>query len=69
MINAARYANDSYDVRLAVIRALSSLTHEHANQIAEAVAAGAPEWEVDRLDDYNGYLAVPSRRWWNRVVA
>jgi len=57
MINT-RYANDSYDVRLAVIRALSSLTHEHANQIAEAVAAGAPEWEVDRLDDYNGYLAV-----------
>ena len=57
MINT-RYANDSYDVGPAVIRALSSLTHDHANQIAEAVEAGAPDWEVDRLDDYNGYLAV-----------
>jgi hypothetical protein len=42
----------------AVIRPLTSLTHEHANQIATAVQAGAPEWEVDRLDDYDGYLGV-----------
>jgi hypothetical protein len=57
MINA-RYVSDSYDVGPAVIRALSSLTHDHANQIAQAVAAGAPDWEIDRLDDPNGYLAI-----------
>ena len=41
-----------------MIPALTNLTHEHANQIAEAVQAGPPDWEVDVLDDYNGYLSV-----------
>ena len=57
MINT-RYASDSYDVGPAVIRALSSLTHDHADKIAEAVEAGAPDWEVDRVDDPDGYVAV-----------
>jgi hypothetical protein len=54
----ARLVGYGYDVGPAVIRALSSLTHDHARQIAEAVQAHAPEWDVDCLDDYNGYLAL-----------
>jgi hypothetical protein len=36
MINA-RDVSQSYDVGPAVIRALSSLTHKHASQIAQAL--------------------------------
>ena len=57
MINT-RYANDSYDVGPAVIRALSSLTHDQADKIADAVAASAPDWEVDRAHEPDGYVAV-----------
>ena len=57
MINT-RYANDSYDLGPAVIRALSSLTHDNAGTIAEAVEAGAPDWEVDRVHEPDGYVAV-----------
>jgi hypothetical protein len=57
MINT-RYVGQSYHLGPAVIRALRSLTHDHANQIEDAVQASAPEWDVDRIDDYNGYLAV-----------
>jgi hypothetical protein len=53
-----RYVDYGYEVGPAMIRALSSLTRDHARQIAEAVQADAPAWEVDCLDDYNGYLAV-----------
>jgi hypothetical protein len=57
MINTPS-ASDSYDVGPAVIRALSSLTHDNADKIAQAVEAGAPDWEVDRVDDPDGYVAV-----------
>ena len=57
MINT-RYANDSYDLGPAVIRALSSLTHDQADKIADAVAASAPDWEVDRVHEPDGYVAV-----------
>ena len=53
-----RCLNQSCDVGPVVIPALSSLTHEDADQIAKAVQAGAPDWEVDRVDDYDGYLSV-----------
>jgi hypothetical protein len=57
MINA-RYLSQSCDVGPVVVRALSSLTNHHARQIAEAVQAAAPDWAIDPLDDYDGYLSV-----------
>ena len=57
MINTC-YASDSYELGPAVIRALSSLTHDHADKIAESVAAGAPDWDVDRVHEPDGYVAV-----------
>ena len=55
---SARHVSHSYDVGPAMIPALRSLTDEHANQVADAVQANAPDWETDRLHDCEGYLAV-----------
>jgi hypothetical protein len=57
MINGS-YAGQGYALGPAVIPALSSLTHDHATQIENAVKTSAPEWDVDRTDDYDGYVAV-----------
>lgn len=57
MLNA-RHVDQGFESRPVVIRALSSLTQEHARQIAEAVQGVDPDWELDLLDDYDGYLSV-----------
>ena len=45
------------------IRALSSLTREASDIVKRAVEGAAPDWCVDEIDDYDGYLSiVVSRR-------
>src|SRR4051794_25648207 len=38
-------------------RVLSSLSYEHVQAIT-AMLDAAPDWEVDLLEDYHGYLAA-----------
>ena len=52
------HISQAYELGPVVIRALSSLTEEHARTVIEAVQARAPEWESDLLYDYNGYLSI-----------
>lgn len=40
------------------IRALSSITSQQAETIAQAVHASERAWDMQTFDDYNGYLSI-----------
>ena len=47
------------------IRALSSITSEQVKTITQAVQASGRAWDVQTIDDYDGYLSIlvqPSAR-------
>ncbi len=41
-----------------IIRALSSITPQQAETIAQAVRASGRAWDVQTVDDYDGYLSI-----------
>ncbi len=40
------------------MRALSSITFRQAETIAQAVQASSQAWDVQTMDDYDGYLSI-----------
>ena len=49
---------DAINQDLATIRALSSITSQQADTIAQAVQASGRAWDVQTIDDYDGYLSI-----------
>ena len=43
---------------LVTIRALSSITSQQAETIAQAIYASGRAWEVQTFEDYDGYLSI-----------
>lgn len=41
-----------------IIRALSSITPQQAETLVRALQAASPAWDVQTIDDYNGYMSV-----------
>ena len=58
MINTIQMPRAAYDQNLVVIRALSSITSEQAGTIAQVVRASAQLWDIQAVDDYDGYLSI-----------
>ncbi len=42
----------------AVIRALSSITSQQVDTIAQAIQASGRAWGMQTIDDYDGYLSI-----------
>ena len=42
----------------AVVRALSSITPQQAETLAQALQASSYAWDVQTIDDYDGYMSV-----------
>ncbi len=40
------------------VRALSSITQQQIDDVAQAIATCAPSWTVQTCDDYDGYLSL-----------
>ena len=58
MMTTSQPPRDTANLDPATIRALSSITSQQAETIARAVRAAEPAWEVQFIDDYDGYLSI-----------
>jgi hypothetical protein len=52
------HSNRVWEQGPVTIRALSSLTSEASGVVKRAVERAAPDWCVDTIDDYDGYLSI-----------
>ena len=58
MINAFQLSLAAFNQDHVVVRALSSITSEQADTIAQIVHASGQSWDVHTVDDYDGYQSI-----------
>lgn len=58
MINTFQLSQAAFNQDHIVVRALSSITSEQADTIAQIVHASGQSWDVQAVDDYDGYQSL-----------
>lgn len=58
MMTKVQTSRDTTHQDSATIRALSSITSQQAQTITQAVHARPQAWDVQPIDDYDGYLSI-----------
>ena len=59
MINTFQLPHAASNQDHIVVRALSSITSEQADTIAQIVhASSGPSWDIQTVDDYDGYQSI-----------
>ena len=58
MINTFQLPHAASNQDHIVVRALSSITSEQADTIAQIVHASGQSWDVQAIDDYDGYQSI-----------
>ena len=58
MINTFQLSQAAFNQDDIIVRALSSITSEQANTIAQIVHASGQSWDVQPVDDYDGYQSI-----------
>ena len=58
MINTFQLPQAAFNQDHIVVRALSSITSEQADTIAQIVHASGQFWDVQAVDDYDGYQSI-----------
>ncbi len=58
MMTTTQPSRDIANQDATIIRALSSITSQQVETIAQAVQAGGRAWDVQTTDDYDGYRSI-----------
>jgi hypothetical protein len=58
MINTVQLPHAASNQDHIVVRALSSITSEQADTIAQIVHASRHPWDIQAVDDYDGYQSI-----------